>query len=239
MTWIVWVAASTRPELPSVSGARSEDRIHEREDVHQAPIQDWPPDCQLAGQLNGAYSAAVAAKSVPGPYKTKSTGERIDDRLQGLVLTQVVATLLSVGLLIAAAVIRPPHLGPTALWPTLTIIILTVEMGLFLSCAGTMWGGDPDPDHPLRRNLLAIGSLLAMAASIVLGFTLLYWTAGHLVGMPAFYAAVGTLTAVRPPQWTTATGNNLQVAQELVDLLFLSGVVTIVLGLVVSRMASS
>jgi hypothetical protein len=66
---------------------------------------------------------------------------------------------------------------------------------------------------------------------------LLYWTFGYLPGVNGFYGSVNTLTAVNPPL-ITATGENIQVAQELTDLLFLSGVVTVVLGLVVSRLST-
>ncbi len=49
----------------------------------------------------------------------------------------------------------------------------------------------------------------------------------RIIGLPAFYAAVGTLATVNPPAPKTTTANLLLVSQELIDLVFLGGVVTV------------
>lgn len=80
-----------------------------------------------------------------------------------------------------------------------------------------------------------ITALVSATAGIILGYTLLYWTVARIIGLPAFYAAVGTLTTVNPPTPTTTTAHLLLVSQELVDLVFLGGVVTVALGRAFSR----
>jgi hypothetical protein len=79
-----------------------------------------------------------------------------------------------------------------------------------------------------------VAFLLAIAGAIILGYTFAYWRfgghgAGH-GGMPALFAAVGTLSTVQGPDLTTTTIGLIAVSQELIDLVFLSGVVTVALG---------
>jgi hypothetical protein len=177
----------------------------------------------------------VATDDIIYPTSSKAPVEGFD---KYVVHAALGGDVLLGGLLAAAAVLGRTHLGPAWPWLTLDVPIQAVSMILFLRYAALCWGGAPDPRSPRYRNWLAIVALLAGVAAIVVGFTLLYWTVGHLIGLPAFYAAVGTLTAVHPPDWVTTTGNMLQVVQELLDLVFLSGVVTIVLGIVVSRLSA-
>ena len=86
-----------------------------------------------------------------------------------------------------------------------------------------------------HRGVRTITALVSATAGIILGYTLLYWTVARIIGLPAFYAAVGTLTTVNPPTPTTTTAHLLLVSQELVDLVFLGGVVTVALGRAFSR----
>jgi hypothetical protein len=98
---------------------------------------------------------------------------------------------------------------------------------------------EPSP-HPRKwpkshRGARTITALLAATVGIILGYTLLYWTVARINGLPAFYAAVGTLTTVNPPTPKTTTANLLLVSQELIDLVFLGGVVTVALGRAFNR----
>jgi hypothetical protein len=99
--------------------------------------------------------------------------------------------------------------------------------------------GEPSP-HPRKwpkshRGARTTTALLAATVGIILGYTLLYWTVARINGLSAFYAAVGTLTTVNPPTPKTTTVNLLLVSQELIDLVFLAGVVTVALGRAFNR----
>ena len=151
-----------------------------------------------------------------------------------LVAAALILDLMISGLLIATGLAGASALGPT--WLRLTtggVLIALVVLNL-VSFALVIWH-PPPPPPPRRRAARTILMLVVATAGIILGYTLLYWNVLGVVGLPAFYAAVGTLTAVHPPSVTTTTGNLLLVSQELVDLVFLSGVVAVALGRAFNR----
>ena len=151
--------------------------------------------------------------------------------------------------LLSAGLLGPGTLGPSWPWLAGGSLLLATTMILFLRFAFLCWSRSPDPPRPLsvpsstqlpapwpeppskrHRGARTITALLSATAGIILGYTLLYWTVARIIGLPAFYAAVGTLTTVNPPTPTTTTANLLLVSQELIDLVFLGGVVTVALG---------
>jgi hypothetical protein len=142
------------------------------------------------------------------------------------------------GFLLAAGLLGPGTLGPSWPWLTFGSLLLAANMFLFFRFAFLCWSRSPDPLPPLgpkgqgneHRGARTITALLSATVGIILGYTLLYWTAARIIGLPAFYAAVGTLATVNPPSPKTTTANLLLVSQELIDLVFLGGVVTVALG---------
>lgn len=179
-----------------------------------------------------------------------STGQRQAARGVDRYLVHLeLATDALLGLsLLSAGLLGSGTLGPSWPWLAVGSLLLAITVTLFLRFAFLCWSRSPDPpplekDPPpgpikrleSHRGARTITALVSATAGIVLGYTLLYWTVARIIGLSAFYAAVGTLTAVNPPTPTTTTAHLLLVSQELVDLAFLGGVVTVALGRAFSR----
>jgi hypothetical protein len=147
-----------------------------------------------------------------------------------LVWVAVIGDLL-LGLIVILANLHVPGWVAFVVGP-LILIIITVA---FLRFAYFCWTGDPDPDGPSPA--LRITALLAMTVAIILGYTSLYWKATNLTGPQAFYGAVGTLSTASAPYFTDTetTGLTLLASQELLDLVFLSGFVAVMLGRIVNQ----
>jgi hypothetical protein len=158
--------------------------------------------------------------------------------------------------LLSAGLLGSGTLGPSWPWLAVGSLLLATTVTLFLRFAFLCWSRSPDPPLPLvlpplpspgepspdpgkwpksHRGVRTITALLAATVGIILGYTLLYWTVARIIGLPAFYAAVGTLATVNPPTPETTTANLLLVSQELIDLVFLGGVVTVALGRAFNR----
>jgi hypothetical protein len=146
---------------------------------------------------------------------------------QLVAVAAVCDTLLAIFLLLIG-ILGPTHSGPTWVAPAVSLPILAVVVVMFLWFAAVCWQQLPDPEG--HHAALTIAALLAGAAAIILTFTLLYWKTAQLGGPQAFYDAVGTMTGgPEPPILRNAVGL-VVTGQELIDLIFLGGVVTVVLG---------
>jgi hypothetical protein len=177
--------------------------------------------------------------------------ERIFAYLMALVL--VAGSALLVILFVPIPYLSPTATGPSWIPLVVVYILMGVTMASFLTIAALVWrghrssrgpggrrrrrrpgGGDPDPSgedgdgkrHPIRIILL----LLIVAGVIVVGYTILYLRFAKFGRLSGFYYAVGALATVQAPPEEPATVGVIGITQELVDLVFISGVVSIALG---------
>lgn len=74
-------------------------------------------------------------------------------------------------------------------------------------------------------------TLVLAAFDIVVSYTIFYWRlTPHFTGLQGLYAAMGTLATVQAPPQATSTVGVIGVTQEVFDLVFISGIVTVALG---------
>lgn len=132
--------------------------------------------------------------------------------------------------------VRPANPGPLG-WILLTVIyvLLSINIAALLRFAALEFGGGP-PGGGRRSGGYVILFLLATAFGIIVAFTALY--AGFATdydNLKGLYAAVGALATVQTPPQRPTTAGVIGVTQELIDLVFISGIVTVALGRTFNR----
>jgi hypothetical protein len=135
--------------------------------------------------------------------------------------------------------------------------LLAVGMAAFLRIAALARAGSPDPDPPgsgrkggggAPSGTRIILALILAILLIILVFTILYYLTGapsylttargatlKHTWLQAMFLAVGVLGTVQSPPLLVSWAGCAAFIQELIDLVFLGGVVTIALGRINQR----